>query len=131
MFGPLGAGWPGVYRWCKQAAQRGAGRLSNDALLFAKYDLLVLHLDADVASKTYEEGSVAADVQDGALPCELGCPPASATTAALRSVLLSWCGEGGTPNRTVTCIPSKNTEAWVLAALLRRRRHAGRNRVLS
>jgi hypothetical protein len=48
--GPLGGGWKGVYKWCLQAAQRGGGCLSGDPL-FQGYDLLVLHLDADVADE--------------------------------------------------------------------------------
>jgi hypothetical protein len=48
-FGTIGSGWVGVYRWCHQSAERGAGRLSGDQLLFRNYDMLILHLDADVA----------------------------------------------------------------------------------
>src|ERR1700722_5774291 len=46
--GPLGGGWRGVYKWCLQAAERGGGRVRDDPLFIA-YDILVLHLDADVA----------------------------------------------------------------------------------
>jgi hypothetical protein len=116
-FGELGGGWTGVYRWCRQAAARGRGRLADDALLFENYHLLLLHVDADVAGKRYSDGSVTPQSGDEALPCERPCPPASATTNALRSVLLSWCGEAAVPARTVICMPSKSTEAWVVAAL--------------
>lgn len=112
-FGPLGAGWGGVYKWCKRAVERD-GSLSNDPL-FDSYDLLILHLDADVAAKTYNS----ANIQDtsGDLPCAQPCPPSRATTDRLRRVLLRWVGEIRPPNRTVLCTPSKSTEAWVLAAL--------------
>jgi hypothetical protein len=116
-FGELGTGWVGVYRWCHQSARRGGGRLQNDALVFQNYDLLLLHLDADVAGTQYNRGSITPDANDGTLPCERDCPPAADTTNALRKVLLSWCGETAPPVRTVICMPSKNTEAWVLAAL--------------
>lgn len=116
-FGHLGTGWVGVYRWCRQAASRGGGLLSGDALLFGTYDVVVLHLDADVAGKSYSDGSVLPEATDGALPCERACPPASATTDTLRTVLLSWCGEVAVPARSVVCIPSKSTDAWVIAAL--------------
>jgi len=117
-FGPLGSGWAGVYRWCKKATARGNGRLASDALLFLSLDLLILHLDADVAGKRYEdENSIRPDPGDGHLPCEQPCPPASASTDRLRQVLLSWCGETVTPPKTVICMPSKSTEAWVVAAL--------------
>jgi hypothetical protein len=112
-FGPLGAGWGGVYKWCKRAVERD-GKLSNDPL-FDSYDLLILHLDADVADKTYNS----ANIQDhsGDLPCAHPCPPPRATTDRLRRVLLRWVGEITPPDRIVLCTPSKATEAWVLAAL--------------
>ena len=52
-FGPLGTGWAGVYRWCQASAARGGGRLSGYKLLFdiGMHDLLILHLDADVAGE--------------------------------------------------------------------------------
>lgn len=119
-FGELGSGWPGVYRWCKQAALRGKGRLSDDKLLFSRCELLLLHLDADVAGKKYADATIPAEPGDGVLPCEAPCPPAAATTNALRRVLMTWCGEAGVPARTVVCMPSKSTEAWVMAALFPR-----------
>src|SRR5882724_5697956 len=57
-FGSRGTGWSGVYRWCRQSASRGAGKLSDDKLLFLEYDLLVLHLDADVAGENYGNGGI-------------------------------------------------------------------------
>lgn len=114
-FGPLGGGWGGVYRWCKQAVTRG-GLLSNDPLFLA-YDLLILHLDADVAKEKYRSANIHEDLDPGDLPCEEPCPPAQATTDRLREVLLRWAGEPSTPERTVLCMPSKSTEAWVVAAL--------------
>ena len=117
-FGTRGGGWVGVYRWCKQAASRGAGRLAGDALLFQNYDLLLVHVDADVAGMRYaDDDSIVPQPGDGELPCELPCPPPSATTDALRAVLLSWCGEVAVPAGTVLCTPSKSMEAWVVAAL--------------
>ena len=116
-FGATGSGWVGVYKWCHQAVARGNGRLRNDALVFENYDLLLLHLDADVAGANYGQGSIQPLASDGPLQCERQCPPASDTTTALRSVLLSWCGEQAVPDRCVVCIPSKSTEAWVLASL--------------
>lgn len=110
--GPLGGGWRGVHQWCRLAAERGDGSLSGD-MIFMTYDLLVLHLDADVANEN-PTGRVPELV--GVLPCAHDCPPASATTNALRQVLLSWAGETQTPPRTVLCTPSKSTEAWVMAA---------------
>jgi hypothetical protein len=112
-FGPLGTGWGGVYRWCKQAVARD-GALSNDPL-FLSYDLLILHLDADVAKERYQNANI--HENPGDLPCAEQCPPAQATTDRLREVLLRWVGEPATPERTVLCIPSMSSEAWVVAAL--------------
>ena len=113
--GPLGGGWKGVYKWCLQAAQRGGGSLSGDPL-FIGYDLLVLHLDADVANEDPANQSVDPLPElAGVLPCAKDCPPPSATTVPLRQVLLSWAGETQTPPQTVLCTPSKSTEAWVMA----------------
>ena len=117
VFKETGTGWVGVYRWCKQAAKRGFGRLAQDALLFQNYDLLILHVDADVADMSYADGSIAQQPSDAPLPCACPCPPASATTNALRSAVLSWGGDVAIPPRTVICMPSKSTEAWVVAAL--------------
>lgn len=115
--GALGGGWKGVYRWCVQAASRGGGALRDDPL-FAGYDLLILHLDADVACAD-PANDVVAPIPElaGTLPCEQDCPPPGATTEALRLVILSWVGESEVPSRTVLCTPSKSTESWVLAAL--------------
>jgi hypothetical protein len=118
-FGPMGTGWVGVYRWCQAAATRGTGSLSGDQLIFgaANYDLLLLHLDGDVAGYEYADGSLVPLPTDGTLPCAKACPPPTDTTDEMRKVLLSWCGETATPPKTVICMPSKSTEAWVVALL--------------
>jgi hypothetical protein len=113
-FRAIGTGWVGVYRWCRQAVARSNGSLRTDILFFA-YDILILQLDADVAEKSYADGSIQEAVQD--LPCVEACPPPTATTNRLRNVLLRWVGEGETPPKTVLCSPSKSIEAWVVAAL--------------
>ena len=114
-FGNFGGGWGGVYRWCKQSSRRGSGRLSSDRLL--QFDLLIVHVDADVAAANYGDANVTPDTDDLGLPCELPCPPASDTTNALRHVVCSWMGETSIPERVILCVPSKNTEAWVVAML--------------
>jgi len=114
--GPLGGGWKGVYKWCIQSAVRGSGHVSDDPV-FVSYDLLVVHLDADVAGEDPANDAIDPIPElAGRLPCEQPCPPASATTGALRAVMSSWLGEAETPPRTVLCTPSKSTEAWVMAA---------------
>jgi hypothetical protein len=109
-----GAGWGGVYLWCKGVCQRNGGRLKGD-ILFSGYDILIMHLDADVAGKKYSDCGIADATGD--LPCEEKCPPPSATTDRLRAVLLRWLGEKTAPAGTVLCTPSKSCETWVIAAL--------------
>ena len=109
--GPLGGGWKGVVKLCGQAASRGGGRLAGDPL-FWTYDMLVLHMDADVPGKTS-----ARDREETGVPGEAPCPPATATTDPLREWLLSLAGEVNAPPSTVLCTPAKNTETWVIASL--------------
>ncbi|WP_306598843.1 hypothetical protein [Geothrix sp. 21YS21S-2] len=113
--GQLGGGWKGVYKWCLQAVQRSEGDFKSDPL-FIGYDLLLIHLDADVAGEDPANSPKAPIVElADLLPCEQPCPPPSATTNELRRVLLSWLGETSPPPRTILCTPSKSTEAWVMA----------------
>ncbi len=114
--GRVGAGWPGVFRWCQSAIARNSGHLSGD-ILFLTYDILIIHLDADVADVSAENARRHANLSNNELPCALPCPPASATTDRLRSLLLRILGETGPPPRTVFCTPSKSMEAWVLSSL--------------
>ena len=114
-FGRMGAGRAGVYRWCRQAASEGGGSVSGSSAL-AHHDLLIVHVDADVAGATYANSNIQ-DAPRQDLPCEETCPPPACTTNALRSVVLNWLGERKCPSRTVLCTPSKSTEAWVLAAM--------------
>ena len=116
-FGQTGGGWGGVYRWCKQSIRRGNGRLANDRLVLDEFDVLVIHVDADVAGQKYADSAITPDRGDRELPCEYNCPPPAATTDALRAVLLSWCAERQSPAKVVLCVPSKTTETWVVASL--------------
>ena len=114
-FGIMGAGWVGVYRWSRQAAREGGGSVSGSSVL-SNHDVLIVHVDADVASETYDSGSIQ-DAPCDDLPCEAPCPLPDKTTNALRAVVLNWLGERGCPPRIVLCTPSKSIEAWVLAAV--------------
>ena len=110
-----GAGWVGVYRWCRQSALEGGGSVSGSAVLLHHHALIV-QVDADVASKTYSSGGIR-DTPRQDLPCELPCPPPGRTPDALRRVVLNWLGESNTPQRVVLSTPSKNIETWVVAAV--------------
>lgn len=113
-FGPMGTGWGGVYRWCRQASARAGGPIRRD-LLFLTYDLLIVHLDAEVARENYANAGITDPAND--LPCSRPCPPPEASTDALREVMLRWIGETEAPPKTVLCTPSMKTETWVLCAL--------------
>jgi len=109
-----GRGWGGVYRWCRKSVTRSNGAIETD-VLFLTYSLLILHLDADVATENYANAGINHSVNN--LPCSLPCPPPSATTNQLRAVLLNWISQAAVPARIVFCTPSTSTEAWVLCAL--------------
>ena len=114
--GGTGVGWVGVYRWSRQSACEGGGSVSGSSAL-SNHDVLIVHVDADVAGKTYASGNVR-DAPCEDLPCEEPCPPPDKTTNALRAVVLNWLGERrGCPPRVILCTPSKSIEAWVLAAI--------------
>ena len=113
--GITGTGWVGVYRWSRQSACEGGGSVSGSSALL-HHDVLIVHVDADVAGKTYASGSIR-DAPCEDLPCEEPCPPPDRTTNALRAVVLNWLGEHECPPRIVLCTPSKSIEAWVLAAV--------------
>ena len=113
--GGTGVGWVGVYRWSRQSACEGGGSVSGSSAL-SNHDVLIVHVDADVAGKRYTDGNIQ-DAPCEDLPCEQPCPPPCETTNALRAVVLNWLGEHERPSRIVLCTPSKSTEAWVLAAI--------------
>lgn len=115
LFAGTGSGWAGVYGWTRQAAVEGGGSITSCSVL-SHHDLLIVHLDADVAHKTYQSANISDwPLQD--LPCNRPCPPANATTDALQAVLLGWLGEDTCPERVVLCTPSKSIETWLLAAI--------------
>jgi hypothetical protein len=117
----LGAGWCGVFKWCREVAARGFPSLEEDPTLTG-FDLFVIHLDADVAGAKYADGGAAVlEISDGLpeLPCEAPCPPADASTTPLRTRLIRWLGSNDDVGpRTVLCLPSKAIESWLAAAIL-------------
>lgn len=118
----LGGGWGGVLKWCTAASQRQGGSLDTDPTL-GLFDLLIIHLDADVALKQYADYGPALVTEAllknwPALPCKQPCPPVTTTCAALEAVLLGWLGNAQPGNKTVLCLPAQSTGAWLVAALL-------------
>lgn len=118
--GPVGAGWCGVFKWCRSFAKRGAPSLEDDPTL-PGFDLFVLHLDADVAEHGYTDGgSAVAEAARGLLPlpCKQPCPPAAGAADQVRRRLVEWLGLEKVGPRTVICLPSKAIECWLAAAML-------------
>lgn len=116
----LGTGWGGVLRWCLDFATRGHARFEDDPTL-PGFDLFVVHIDADVAEKRYAD--VSDEIADLAeqrgwptLPNVIQCPPASGSADAMRTCILAWAGMQAPGSKTVLCVPSKATEAWLTAA---------------
>jgi hypothetical protein len=118
----FGNGWGGVLKWCDAAGERHAGSLDADTTL-ALFDLLIIHLDVDVALKKYADyGATLCDMavekKWPVLPCNQPCPPVANTCAALQTVVLGWLGKALPGNKTVLCLPAQSTGAWLVAAML-------------
>ncbi|MCC8987938.1 MAG: hypothetical protein LM523_09565 [Candidatus Contendobacter sp.] len=116
----MGGGWGGVFKWCQQFRLRGATSIEADPTL-ANFDSVIMHLDADVADKSYADcGNTAVQAAIGlqALPCSRPCPPPSDTVKALEAVLLSWLNIPAIGPKSLFCIPSKATDAWLASAVL-------------
>lgn len=109
-------GWGGVYKWCRAAAARCSGLLDEDPTL-SRFDLLIIHVDADVADKRYSDIDTRQPADVLPLPCAQPCPPPGASVDALRHVVLSWLGAGTLGHRGMFCMPSKATEAWLAVAV--------------
>lgn len=100
--GPHGGGWKGVRGWCKAIAQ--AGGVEAVAALTPDTDLLVIHVDADIA-------------HDSEIAAAEPCPPPIATVEAVAAKVLVWLGLETLPPRVAVWVPSMATEAWLLRAL--------------
>lgn len=100
--GPFGGGWKGVRAWCESMRDTWGSFAKGRSSVIA--DVLIIHLDADVAD-------------ENEINCAQPCPPPEATVRKLRDVLLGWMGESAVPDWVVFCIPSKDSDAWVLVAL--------------
>ena len=116
----FGGGWCGVFKWCRAFAASGVARLEDDPRLLG-FDIFIIHLDADVANKSYADGGgrlLEAAIAMPALPCFRPCPPPSDTVCDLQTRLLGWMEMRTIGPRTVLCIPSKCSEAWLTAAIV-------------
>lgn len=107
--GPHGGGWKGVRGYLEAAAQ--AGGLQAVGALRPEIDLLIVHLDADVAD-------------EAEISCARPCPPALDTVDALDALLRSWMNGPDLDPRIAFCLPSKATESWIIQAVIPSRKPA-------
>ena len=70
--GHFGGGWKGVSGWCGLVCQRNGG-LAADIVLDT-YDMLILHLDADVADENEPSKTSVVSQQAGAMSTVLVTP---------------------------------------------------------
>lgn len=118
----MGTGWSGVLKWCEATALRHSGSLDADPTL-DQFDLLIIHLDVDVASENYGNAGQqvplkAAKKGWSILPCAQACPPVINSVAPLISVLDSWLSPVSRGNKTVLCMPSQSSGTWLAVATL-------------
>jgi len=107
-FGPHGSGWKGVRSWCNEAAATVGGIHAYMSSRFGpQIHLLLVHVDADIAG-------------DPEIGVQKPCPPACATTNEIRKIVSTWLGCDVLPPQVLAVVPSKSTEAWILAALVAR-----------
>jgi len=118
----IGNGWPGVLKWCHDTRLRCTAMNGTDYTLDG-FDLLIIHLDLDVAGMSYadcgaEIEAMACDWHWAVVPCQLPCPPVSATRDQIEAVLKSWLGEHSPTRRTLYCLPAQSSGTWLAAAIL-------------
>lgn len=101
----FGGGWVGVLRWCFEHRATGEAPLRNTIL--TNFDVVVVHLDSDIASEP----------ELSAVGLVHPCPPASEASdiillyvASLLEIEASELGE----SRVVPMIPSQATETWII-----------------
>lgn len=115
LLGETGAGWKGVRAWCRQRWQRTGSDL--ETLLSPAdgpaIDLLVLHVDADIAFESDLQDALDDPMDEVVQPC----PPAAATADRLRQVILRWLHRADLPQTAILAIPAQDTESWTFAAL--------------
>jgi hypothetical protein len=116
----VGQGWGGVFRWIRQTHQRDMLSISDDPLL-AMFDLIIVHLDADVCRSSYQ--ALGLEIKDNAaafmpLPCDKPCPPAQDSVQELERVIQSWIAPRTLGDKATLCIPSRSIEAWLAVAVL-------------
>ena len=113
----LGQGWGGVFRWCRQELLRNFVLCLNSYIKYFNYDFLIIHIDCDVAYKSYEDISFTETQDLGKLPCDRPCPPINNTINELSNVIDSWLAPICIGSLSILCIPAQSSESWLAAAI--------------
>jgi hypothetical protein len=93
-------GWKGVRAWCRDMGPRLEAFLTG----IPEYSihLLVVHVDCSMAHN---------------VGASYPCPPADATSKALREVVVDWLQRPSLPGFVILATPSQSSDTWVVAAL--------------
>jgi len=114
-FGRTGTGWKGVRRFCydvRQSLDTDIATLITDHQI----DLLIIHLDVDVAFEPDLQEGVIHPVENVPQPC----PPILPTAENLKAVVARWLNLEDAdkfPTETILAIPSQDSENWLFAAI--------------
>ena len=101
-----GFGWGGVYRVCRRLRDK----LELAEAISGSFDCVIIHIDADVAYKSYSDIGESNPLKDD-LPCVKLNDTVESVCTSLESVLLNWLDNDY--SKIVTCIPYICTETWV------------------
>jgi hypothetical protein len=113
-FGQSGSGWCGVARWCRSKAAAGFGSFETDPTM-TMFDLLIIHIDGDVADKQYAD--CGGNFPGAGLPLNLERAMVTERVEMLEKIVCEWLAIREPGARTVFCIPHLSMEAWVVASL--------------
>ncbi|QNR22296.1 hypothetical protein HNY42_15520 [Exiguobacterium sp. Helios] len=103
-FGSHGAGWKGVLSWCSQFNSNEDIETYLNSFQ-PSIDALIIHIDADIA-------------RESEINCYQDCENMLLTIRSLTDLLKNHMSinESDSNERIIFCIPSDNTEAWILCA---------------
>ena len=105
-----GFGWKSVYLACRDLDTR----LEMQEAAGLKFDLLMIHLDADVAQSNYSVANIEADDDiSEELPCYEADKDIRENCEKLQQIAMHWIGNDETASIPVWCIPHIDTDLWV------------------
>lgn len=115
-------GWAGVANWCSTISQRHKGEFDDDPFFFG-FDVVIIHVDADVASKSYSHENQffedkAVRLGWNPLPCNEHCPPPTASCARVADCTQSWLAGRRIGGKLVLCLPAQSSGTWFAHAVM-------------